>query len=269
VHAVILGLSGDAGAGKDTVADALVAHHGFVKIALADPLKRFLMATFDFSKETLWGPSKLRAIPDKRFPREHGPWVSEGLPVHCACCGYVRNSDEAPPSCYLTPRYALQSLGTGWGRKCYLDVWVDLALRDVERLLRPRTIVSGMGMESESACAECCYESHLGVYATDKLAPRWEGVVIPDMRYFNEMQKAKLKGAFLVRVKRFRTEEGELRVRPTEHWRAHSSETEQGDLPDDYFDVRFENTGPVSEVPALAGRLVGRLRDEPLDAAII
>lgn len=41
---MILGLSGVAGSGKDTVADILVKELGFNKVAWADPLRDFLMA---------------------------------------------------------------------------------------------------------------------------------------------------------------------------------------------------------------------------------
>lgn len=40
---MILGLTGYASSGKDTVADYLVANYGFTKIAYADKLKEFLM----------------------------------------------------------------------------------------------------------------------------------------------------------------------------------------------------------------------------------
>lgn len=39
----IIGLTGFAGSGKDTVADILVAEYGFVKLAFADPLREMLL----------------------------------------------------------------------------------------------------------------------------------------------------------------------------------------------------------------------------------
>jgi len=107
--AMIIGITGRAGSGKDTVADILVQKHGFVKIAFADPMKRFCKEVFAFTDEQLWGPSSTRNKPDLRYPKGDG-------------------------SC-LIPRHALQQLGTEWGRACYPDVWVDYALRVANRLL--------------------------------------------------------------------------------------------------------------------------------------
>ena len=39
----LIGLTGYAGSGKDTVADILVQNHGFVKVAFADPLREMLL----------------------------------------------------------------------------------------------------------------------------------------------------------------------------------------------------------------------------------
>ncbi len=89
----IIGLTGRAGAGKDTVADCLVQHHGYAKHAFADPFKRFCQEVFGFTREQLWGPSELRNAPDPRW---------DGL----------------------TPRRALQQLGTEWGRAMHPDLWV-------------------------------------------------------------------------------------------------------------------------------------------------
>src|ERR1051325_8980837 len=104
---MIIGVCGFAGSGKDTVADEICKDPAFVKLAFADNLKRILMGLFDFSYEQLWGPSATRSEPDKRYPRKGG---------------------------FLTPRHALQSLGTEWGRDCYENLWIDLAIKDAKRL---------------------------------------------------------------------------------------------------------------------------------------
>ena len=54
----LLGICGKAGSGKDTAAAYLIEKHGFVKLAFADPLKRFAKGVFGFTSEQLWGPSE-------------------------------------------------------------------------------------------------------------------------------------------------------------------------------------------------------------------
>jgi hypothetical protein len=162
----LIGLHGEAGAGKDFLGDLLVKHHGFVKMALADKMKRIVRESLGFSVEQLWGPSAMRNAPDKRFPREHGPWVG----MHCVCCGVTGENPE-PPQCYLTPRLALQLLGTEWGRICYANVWVDYAMRIALDLLEHRATYSkekGIGP---------------GTNIDERVA---RGVVITDVRFDNE-----------------------------------------------------------------------------------
>lgn len=96
---MIIGLVGHAGSGKDTVADML----GWRRMSFAEPMKRFCMEMFDWTEEQVFGASALRSVPDPRYIREDGG--------------------------ELTPRFALQTLGTEWGRKCCPGIWVQYCLR--------------------------------------------------------------------------------------------------------------------------------------------
>lgn len=119
---IVIGVTGKAGSGKDTVADILVKRHGFKKIGLADPMKEICQSLFGFSEQQLWGPSAEREKPDPR-------WGG------------------------LTPRHALQQLGTEWGRAMHEDVWVRFAL-DRARLAFPRgyrgVVISDVRFENEA-----------------------------------------------------------------------------------------------------------------------
>lgn len=136
----LIALTGLAGSGKNTVADMLGGHH----LSFAEPLKWFAQEVFAFSDAQLYGPSAERNKPDERYPREHGPWVHPPTPCPgkccagaCACCGARTHETRATaahpwptaPTCHLTSRYALQTLGTEWGRNCYPDVWASLGVR--------------------------------------------------------------------------------------------------------------------------------------------
>lgn len=101
---MIIGLSGLAGVGKDTIADFLVRHHAFEKVSLAEPFKVFCKEVLGFSDDQLFGPSKFRDAVDPRYGK--------------------------------TPREALQKLGTDWGRAFYENIWVDRAIQIAQARLR-------------------------------------------------------------------------------------------------------------------------------------
>jgi len=96
----IIGIVGLKGSGKSTVGKMLAEHLGsaYGEQAFADPLKRFVKEVFGWSDEALWGESALRDVQDHRYP------IPTTSPF------YVKGEAE-----FLTPRIALQSLGTDWG----------------------------------------------------------------------------------------------------------------------------------------------------------
>lgn len=97
----VIGITGAKGSGKSTFAQALDSTRPgrcHVKVmSLADPLKAFVMDIFDFSEKQVYGASEFRESGD-------GP---------------------------VTPRKALQTLGTDWGRNLHEDIWIDKLIRDI------------------------------------------------------------------------------------------------------------------------------------------
>ena len=192
---------GYAGSGKDTIADILVRRTQFVKISLADPLKRFCADVFEFSFEQLWGPSEARNAPDLRYVRVASPpeVVNEAL-VH------------------LTPRHALQQLGTEWGRACCPDIWIRYAQRMIEQ------VQNGLRYD----CERGCY-SPPAFWSGGPL-----GIVIPDVRFANEAAFFRSHGAFVLRVQRPGVQKG-----------THASELEQGSIE---VDATVLNDGTIAEL---------------------
>lgn len=99
---LIVGISGKAGHGKDTIADHLVENHGFKKMAFAEPLKEVCRTIFGFTDRQLYGDQKERL--DTRWgttPRkclqfigtelfrnqihEILPGIGEDIWTHCLC----------------------------------------------------------------------------------------------------------------------------------------------------------------------------------------
>ena len=64
---IIVCIHGRAGSGKDTLANFLVKKN-FIKIALADQIKKIAQELWGFNHNHLWGPSSLRNESIPRFP---------------------------------------------------------------------------------------------------------------------------------------------------------------------------------------------------------
>ena len=60
---MIIGIVGQAGSGKNAIADIITEDESFCSIAFADILKRFLYKEVGFTKEQLWGSSEKRMQP--------------------------------------------------------------------------------------------------------------------------------------------------------------------------------------------------------------
>jgi hypothetical protein len=99
-YRMIVALFGPQQVGKTTAANSLVEHHGFVRVAFAEPIYRMVGALLNLSVE------EVRKLPkDKRM----------------AALGY------------RTLRYTLQTLGTEWGREFMgRNLWVDAARREIQ-----------------------------------------------------------------------------------------------------------------------------------------
>lgn len=95
----LIGLTGKAGSGKDTVGDYLYEHYNYRGISFAQPVRNALAAIFDLPYESF----------------QH-PWKEQPLPM-------IGRS----------PRQLMQTLATEWGRNLvHPDLWLILAKESIE-----------------------------------------------------------------------------------------------------------------------------------------
>ena len=113
---MIIGLSGLKGSGKSTAADFLVVD-GFIKMSFADPIKRML-ADIGLAWKDLYGEGK-----------EEPNDMLNGK----------------------TPRYAMQTLGTEWGRDLISpDLWVNVVKYDIlQRPTRDNIVIDDCRFHNE------------------------------------------------------------------------------------------------------------------------
>jgi hypothetical protein len=162
----LIGLSGPAGCGKDTVADLLVTHCGFTKVAFADALRAEICNAWRID------PLDLTRRDTKETP------VKRLALMHCTDYGFVgrmivlqqRSGIEVDLEAPLSPRQVLQRWGTEYRRADDPRYWVSALSLRISYLLNQRLAT---------------------------------GIVITDCRFANEADMARhAHGGLLWQVKR-------------------------------------------------------------------
>jgi len=252
---MLIGIAGKAGAGKDTVAAIIAPVHlvhvngGWVDIghvvdpaaaalrhreafmgravqlSLADPIKIAAQAFYDFTSQQLWGSSEHRNKPDPRYTTTH---VAHNLISGiCARCGWSV-ADAANNLCEtaLTPRRALQIMGTEVGRQLYANTWVNMLIRRVTEL------TSKTRIEKPHGASE--FKGSWLIGTTDL-------VVVPDVRFVNEVDAIIAAGGEVWNV----TRPGAGLVGATAQ---HLSETEAATIPHERFAQHLHNDGNIEQL---------------------
>lgn len=118
----IIGITGRARTGKDTLANFLVEDHGFLKLSFAAPIRAFA--------------SDITGIPVAEL--ENGP------------------AKEAPLEWLggVSPRYIMQTVGTEWGRDMIdRDLWVKVVeqkIRQARRSGAAGVVISDVRFDNEA-----------------------------------------------------------------------------------------------------------------------
>lgn len=221
------------------------------QVAFADPLKEYCRKVYDFSTFQLWGPSDARNKPDKRYPRTRemhelsSPVDADHM--YCCRCNWQFNnvqSPEPPAVCvdYLTPREALQQLGTQWGRKLYDNTWVDFGLRRARQLL-------------EHHRTKRPKEAH--TFMNSWVIEETELVVISDVRFVNEAKALREAGCAVWKVVR-----PDLKTDGAMY--QHQSESEQRDREAEIDTFVTQTITNDNSLDALYGKVQNALKEAGL-----
>lgn len=250
---MIIVLCGVRGSGKDTIGDYLAEGHcgPFEKYAFATPLKKMVKIAFPaFTDTDLYGPSKFREHEYEQYPLTSCPWCGGGITydkydnrggefklmpadqidTHRRCMT-VPEHDWLPE--FLSPRVALQTLGTEWGRRLYKDVWIDAAFGHIRK---------------EGVFRDITY---MGSPAP--LLPRNTSWVITDGRFRNEVQRSRELGGIAVQLTRGLKESTD----------PHPSEAELRTMKPEEFDYTFDNAElSLEKLPEKVDALVNHIIDK-------
>lgn len=273
---MIVGILGEAGSGKDTAGKMLVEHHGYYSLALADPIKVFCQWMFGWSAEQLWGPSELRNEPDHDLPFYRCPscgfhWPDTAMAVVeaemekkdcfiCPICYGQRVPDEWRSD--LSPRFALQDLGTEWARYFNKRCHIDFAIKRAK-------LVTSMGLPYDplwhviprevlkQRLTERAYkDAQPRVMIDDKIgwSSSTNSVYISDCRFRNEVQLVQEAGGKVFRIYRDQREDNTTTGMP-----GHASEMEQREIADSEVDGIIHNHGTLEQLQETIRKLVADL----------
>jgi hypothetical protein len=151
----ILGLTGFSGAGKDTVADLLVTHLGFRKLAFADALRAEIAEGFQLDPLYLTHPST-KSTPMSALAMDRAPVPFLRAVAYALGQEIIGTSGRtslewlaAPRS----PRKILQWWGTEYRRAENPTYWTRIMLQRVHHLLREgqvRIVITDVRFENEA-----------------------------------------------------------------------------------------------------------------------
>lgn len=252
VHSVpIILIAGKAGSGKDTVGKMIATNYNGICLGQADPMKKFAKDVFQFTEDELWGASDLRNAPVSFSEPEREEVSSRFVAAEGLFRGGILEGDEIDGSRrllwnwfhnmldvmkstgQLTPRHALQQLGTEWGRKVNPEMWNRYSIKTCKTLL----------------AGDKTYYRDRGL--VDSLGRTYDYAIITDGRFANEILNVRYQGGVSLRIDR----------PGTAFVGAHSSEKELENIPRHFFSDVLDNSGPLNQL----ARIVQNTMTEAFD----
>ena len=158
----LLGMTGPAGAGKDTAASMLVEELGYETYALASPIKAIVNSMFGWGFAHAEGHLKEREIYVKISPTGLDPflriWAEYNLGFYTGTTAIpgmlsiIQTLGLKPTEYFgevigcISPRRAYQLVGTEWGRAISDTIWLDIAY---DNLSKKGTIITDVRFPNE------------------------------------------------------------------------------------------------------------------------
>jgi hypothetical protein len=163
----LIGISGAAGSGKDTLARGIAATDVYCIHHFADPIKQAINIMFGFEMAD-WD--------DREWKEECLPEIQMQL-TREYCDRHDIPRAVVGEFAGRSPRFLAQTLGTEWGREIIdKNLWLKLAKRKYSKISKQATLNHGriMGM----------------------------GMIIPDVRFQNEAEWIREEGGLLIHLER-------------------------------------------------------------------
>ena len=239
----VVGLCGQAGSGKDLVADFFVEKK-FAKVAFSDPMKRFCQQLFNLDYGQLWGPSEARnrsivyteEVWEKLLDSASGfCWeliddlgIKQRCPALLGLWDWLGTLYRSEP---LSARIILQTLGTEWGRTLDKNIWINYLYEKIYPRLR-------VGDD---------YRDEDGAWPSPSTLEPFVGMVVPDHRFANEILATRERDGYMIHITR-PGRPSELRDPGVEK---HPSEEEQKTLASDFFHLELELPEGLENVKAV------------------
>lgn len=156
-HKTVVGLGFSARVGKDTIADYLVAEHGFHKTSFATSLKEGIgRGVFGLNDDQLYGDKK--EVVDDFWNERLNIWettytngmtrlhIDEDPPFGIQAYNHIDTFKRLP----ITPRLLLQLAGTEGGRQIFGEcLWVETVGRRIENSDHIRWVIPDLRFENE------------------------------------------------------------------------------------------------------------------------
>lgn len=242
----VLLLCGPAGSGKDSVGLHIAKHYNGACIGQADPMKLMARDFFGFDDKQLFGPSECRNELDVEAGQisslDQGhveKWCREIFPNNTKAAVQALNLwfdvtilGECDKKGGLSPRFALQTLGTEWGRRLDVEVWTKYAIRTAVKLL-------GGGFS---------YTKENGIVENADAA--YNISIITDGRFRSEILLAKACGGVACLIQRDAAKGGA--AAQAAGVVGHKSETELSGIPQHFYDYVLTNNGTFAQLDSKA-----------------